>query len=97
MGAPVTGSDLPLQGSVGSPRSQPSAGLHVSHSTNPGGALNSTRFWRVPNTPLIFTASQPLSALVLSAQELLCPLSLFLINCSSSQEHTRLPGLSSHL
>ena len=97
MGAPVTGPDLPFWGWLGSPGGHPSADLHASHSTDPGGALHSTRLWKVPHTPLTFTVSQPLSALVLSAQMMLCPLPLFLVNSSSSQEHTRLPDLSLHL
>ena len=75
MGAPVTGSDLPFWGSLSSPRGHPSADLHASHSTDPGGAC----MWKVPNTPLRFTVSQLLSALVLSAQIILCPLPRFLL------------------
>ena len=37
MGASVTGSDVPLQGSFGSPRGQPSAGLHALGSTHAAG------------------------------------------------------------
>ena len=73
MGAPVTGSDLPFWGSLSSPRGHPSADLHASHSTDSGGAC----MWKVPNTPLEFTVSQLLSALVLSAQMIMCPLPRF--------------------
>ena len=75
MGAPVTGSDLPFWGSLSSPRGHPSADLHASHSTDPGGAC----MWKVPNTPLRITVSQLLSALVLSAQIIRCPLPRFLL------------------
>lgn len=83
----VTRSYSPLQQSATSPRGHPFAGLHASQSANQGRDLNSTKFQKVPNTPLTFRASKPLSALILSAQILLCPLPLFLITCSSSHKH----------
>lgn len=73
MGTRVTGPDLPFWGSLSSPRGHPSADLHASHSTDPGGAY----MWKVPNTPLRLTVSQLLFTLVLSAQMILCPLPHF--------------------